>query len=134
MNPKKPRNKCLRCGSETKRLSAVFCSSACSAMRRRDDFIDRWKDGPEDGLRGTSGSLSNYIHSYLRLKYGNRCSRCGWSEINKTTNRVPLTVEHIDGDWRNNKEDNLDLICPNCHSLTSTYGILNRGRGRPFRH
>lgn len=26
--------------------------------------------------------------------------------------------------------DNLRLICPNCHSLTSTYRGANRGQGR----
>lgn len=30
----------------------------------------------------------------------------------------------------NNSEDNLRLICPNCHSLTSTYRGANRGQGR----
>jgi 5-methylcytosine-specific restriction endonuclease McrA len=57
--------------------------------------------------------------------------RCGWDEINKYTNKIPLEVEHIDGNWKNNKEENLELICPNCHSLTKTYKGGNRGKGRP---
>ncbi|MFH8931798.1 HNH endonuclease signature motif containing protein [Streptomyces pristinaespiralis] len=39
---------------------------------------------------------------------------------------LPLEVDHIDGDWRNNRLDNLRLLCPNCHSSTDTY----RGRKR----
>lgn len=31
---------------------------------------------------------------------------------------APLEIEHIDGNALNNKEDNLILLCPNCHSLT----------------
>ena len=44
-----------------------------------------------------------------------------------------LVADHIDGDWRNNVENNLRLICPNCDSLTSTYAALNRGNGRKNR-
>jgi hypothetical protein len=46
---------------------------------------------------------------------------------------VPIEVEHIDGDWRNSRVENLTLLCPNCHSLTATYRGLNRGRGRAKR-
>lgn len=36
----------------------------------------------------------------------------------------PLTlhVDHVDGDWSNNKIENLRFLCPNCHSQTSTFG------------
>lgn len=32
-----------------------------------------------------------------------------------------LTVDHIDGDWRNDVETNLRFLCPNCHSQTPTF-------------
>ena len=70
----------------------------------------------------------------MREKFGNKCSRCGWCEVNPITNKVPLEVEHVDGNYLNNSEDNLDLICPNCHSLTPTYRALNMGNGRKDRH
>jgi hypothetical protein len=28
----------------------------------------------------------------------------------------------------------LELLCPNCHSMTTTYGRLNKGSGRSKRH
>jgi len=34
-------------------------------------------------------------------------------------------MHHKDGNRSNNKEDNLELLCPNCHSLTDNFGILN---------
>jgi 5-methylcytosine-specific restriction endonuclease McrA len=43
---------------------------------------------------------------------------------------MPLHIDHIDGDSENHNESNLTLLCPNCHSLTSTYGKLNNGHGR----
>lgn len=42
-----------------------------------------------------------------------------------------MNVDHIDGDATNNSEDNLQLLCPNCHSLTENYGRLNAKSTRP---
>jgi hypothetical protein len=61
------------------------------------------------------------------------CCKCGWHKINKTSGKIPLEINHIDGDSTNNVESNLELICPNCHSLTSTYRGLNKGHGRKER-
>ena len=58
------------------------------------------------------------------------CEICGWHETNPTTGKVPVQVHHKDGDCTNNKEDNLQVLCPNCHSLTPTYGAINKGSGR----
>ena len=55
---------------------------------------------------------------------------CGWNKINPITNKVPIELEHIDGNSENNSLDNLKLLCPNCHSLTPTYKALNIGNGR----
>jgi len=52
-------------------------------------------------------------------------------EINPVTGKSPLEVNHLDGCFTNNQEDNLEVLCPNCHSLTPSYRSLNRGKGRP---
>ena len=54
---------------------------------------------------------------------------CGWSQVHSITNKVPIQLEHIDGNSDNNKLSNLKLLCPNCHSLTPTYGALNKNNG-----
>ena len=64
---------------------------------------------------------------------GEECSRCGWKERHPLTGHVPIEVEHIDGNWKNNAPSNLTLLCPNCHSLTPTFRALNRGKGRADR-
>ena len=39
----------------------------------------------------------------------------------------------MDGNYLNNLESNLILLCPNCHSLTQTYKGANRNNGRAQR-
>ena len=100
------------------------------SIKRYIKYIDDWKNELVNGMRGKT-SISRHIRKYLFEKYNNACARCGWSKINPHTNNIPLEIEHLDGNFQNNKEDNLILICPNCHSLTSTYRALNKGNGRP---
>lgn len=63
-------------------------------------------------------------------KFNNKCQLCGWGIENPFTHKIPLQVHHIDGNCLNNKEDNLQLLCPNCHSLTATFGSLNKNSKR----
>lgn len=70
------------------------------------------------------------IRRYLIDKHGAKCMKCGWSEVNPSSGKVPIVMDHIDGNSENNSLDNLRLICPNCDSLLPTYKSLNRGNGR----
>jgi len=79
------------------------------------------------------GLVSRYVKKYLRRKFGDKCCLCGWSKINPKLGFSPLVADHIDGNWRNNAENNLRLLCPNCDSLTPTFAALNRGNGRKNR-
>ena len=48
------------------------------------------------------------------------CSKCGLEPL---WNGEPLTLhmDHISGDRKNNREENLRWLCPNCHSQTKTF-------------
>lgn len=127
--PKKPRKKCLLCGKETPRPTYKYCSNLCQQEYQYQIYIKKWKRGEEHGL-SSLGLVSAYIKRYLRRKFRNKCCLCNWAKVNHKSGLVPLVADHIDGNWRNNTESNLRLICPNCDSLNPTYAALNRGNGR----
>ncbi len=85
--------------------------------------------------------LNKYpIHSHkLRLRlleesiFEHKCSNCKLTEW--LGNPIPLELDHINGDNKNNNLSNLRLLCPNCHTLTPTYRGKNKkpkfGSGSP---
>lgn len=52
-----------------------------------------------------------------------KCEICGWNQ-KSIDGRIPVELDHINGDHRDNRLDNIRILCPNCHSLQSTH----RGR------
>lgn len=123
--------KCRNCNKEIKNKNK-YCSVKCQKEYEYMNFIKKWKEGETSGMRGEY-QLSMHIKTYLLEKYNNQCARCGWGKTNQYTGKIPLEIEHIDGNYKNNKEENLIVLCPNCHSLTSTYKGANYNHGRKTR-
>lgn len=122
---------CLNCGKEfehRKTSKNLFCDAHCQQEFYYKEYIKKWKNGEELGLKGEYG-ISKYIKRYLLEKHNYKCEKCGWGEKNKFTETIPLEIHHIDGDYTNNKEENLQVLCPNCHSLTETHKSHNK-KGR----
>ncbi|MFI5765780.1 HNH endonuclease signature motif containing protein [Streptomyces sp. NPDC051563] len=80
------------------------------------------RQGDADARRMQSEHLKSALAS---LGVPELCAMCG-IEPTWQGYPLPLEVDHVDGDWRNNQRENLRLVCPNCHSTTDTY----RGRGK----
>ncbi len=51
--------------------------------------------------------------------FEHRCSRC--RKTKWLDQLIPLELDHINGNNKNNRPNNLRLLCPNCHALTPTY-------------
>ena len=125
---------CLNCESVISKRKK-YCNNICQNEYQNKKTVEEWLSGNNSGhINDANNSLSRPIRNYIFDKYNNKCSKCGWCEINPISNKIPLQIDHIDGDSLNSKEDNLILLCPNCHSLTPTYGVLNIGNGRKMRH
>lgn len=126
---------CLACNEELVARNGKYCNNTCQKDKEHRTYIEQWKCGLKTGTRGIStGNFSGHIVRYMFDKYSSRCSLCGWNRVNRTTGKIPLEIDHIDGNSDNNTEDNLVLLCPNCHSLTNTYKNLNNGHGRRWRN
>jgi len=113
---------CMNCGKELKKR-AKYCSHACQNEFRRNEVFKKIE----------AGDLTldhRHYKKYLIYKHGEKCMKCSWSEINPYSGKIPVELEHIDGNSENNDLKNLKLLCPNCHSLTPTYKALNVGNGR----
>lgn len=54
------------------------------------------------------------------------CEMCGWA-IYSEDGRLPLELDHINGDRHDNRITNLRILCPNCHSLQPTHRGRNIG-------
>lgn len=57
-----------------------------------------------------------------------RCECCGlekWQGVD-----IPLELHHINGDNKDHRIENLELLCPNCHALTDNYRGLNKSAHR----
>ena len=115
-------------------------SKICSELKCKSTTLDSYlekfgikykgnigrKGTPRYELRKDSNhylNKINFISSYkLKLKLiedkikEHKCERCNLS--NWLGEPIPIELHHIDGDRFNNNLENLQILCPNCHSKT----------------
>ena len=86
-----------------------------------DDHQSIKKKPIEEILIEDSGWTSHGIKLRL-LKEGlkeKKCERCGRTEWEGE--QIPLQLHHLNGKHNDNRIENLQILCPNCHALTDNY-------------
>ena len=72
-----------------------------------------------------SSKAKNLVYK-LGLKE-NKCEICGITEwLGKS---LVCELHHINGDSTDNRIENLQILCPNCHSQTDNFRSRNRSKG-----
>lgn len=128
---KKEIKRCLNCDNLINYRNTTYCNNKCQKEYKRKIIFKKIESN--DFLLENKETESKWVKKYLINKYGEKCMKCGWNEIHAITKKVPIQMNHIDGNTENNNLDNVELLCPNCHSLTENFGSLNKGNGRTHR-
>jgi DNA-binding transcriptional ArsR family regulator len=101
--------------------------AAFVAAVRRGALVTRPQRLPIEELLGVT---RNRTHLKKRLYDAGlkepRCERCGLEEW--LGEPLSMALHHVNGDGSDNRLENLQILCPNCHSQTDNFSGRNRRR------
>jgi hypothetical protein len=113
---------CIVCGEKVRNTYKKYCSIECSNKNHLETQLEKFSNG-ETSVRVQK--------KYLIIQNGHKCSICELEEW--CGQKIPLVMDHIDGNAENNLPANLRLVCGNCDMQLPTYKSKNKGNGRAFR-
>jgi membrane-associated HD superfamily phosphohydrolase len=110
---------CLSCGKvnpvKGHSYTNKYCNNSCQQEhQRRNKMFEKVQEWKESKEPQAWAKIPDWIKQYLIQNRGHACEVCDTKFWNG--DKVPLDVIYKDGDSYNNKEDNLQLICPNCRA------------------
>ena len=106
-----------------------FSGAAWGAAVRRGDIEPRPRAEPAETVFARGGKRSRFHLKARLIRSGLMEPRCGECGIAEWRDRpLPLELHHVNGDGRDNRIENLRLLCPNCHSQTDNWGGRAKAR------
>ena len=127
----KQEHRCLYC-NELLNTRRKYCNNICQSKYEEKLYIKEWKLGLQSG-HDVRYKISPYIRRYLLTKNNYSCELCGCNLKNPYSGLSILQIHHIDGDASNTEENNLQVLCPNCHAMTDNFGSMNTSSTREYR-
>lgn len=75
----------------------------------------------ENKLENTHKLKNRLIKEGIKYVKCENCLLTEWLNL-----PIPLELHHVDGNRKNNKLENIQLLCPNCHARTDNYRGKNK--------
>lgn len=79
----------------------------------------------DEAFQKDSKATKGILVYWLKQEREWKCECCGLAEWQGK--RLPLEVHHINGDRTDQRRENLQILCPNCHSITENWRAGNKG-------
>lgn len=131
--------------SATMSRAANKAGLAFTTFKRRAIELGCYR--PNQGAKGTNkaesskkfqlkdileGKHPQYQSRKLKIRlikeniFEDKCCKCGWSEKRPKDEFSTCELHHKNGNPKDHRLENLEILCPNCHSLTENFRNVKR--------
>jgi 5-methylcytosine-specific restriction endonuclease McrA len=127
---------CSYCNTEIDtngKYKKSFCNSNCCRDYKAVQFGKLWVEkGPtvlSKTIR-TTGIIRGKARRYVFIYNNYKCCKCKWTYDFDDSSLPPLECSHVNNDFSDNRFENIELLCPNCHAIKTRLKPIKNGNGR----